>query len=87
MVRLRVVKVSRMQGVGKKSGAAYNFQTVGGLMETAQGIDYVEVMIDGDAPTPKLNEFYDCVVSWGPDREKRLTYRVEDLRHVEKKAA
>lgn len=82
MLRMRVVKVTRMQGVGRKSGAAYNFQTVGGLVEFADGADYVEVMIDGEAPTPKPGEFVDLVLSWHPDREKRLAFRVEELRHV-----
>lgn len=82
MVRMRVFTVRRQQGVGRASGRAYNFQTVGGLLNTGNGEEYVEVMLDGDAPEPKRGEVYDVEMSWHPDREKRLQFRVEALRPV-----
>lgn len=80
MLRMRVVTVKRQKGVGAKSGRPYDFQTVGGLVETAQGSEYAEIMLDGDAPTPESGKLYELELSFFPDREKRLSMRVEGLR-------
>jgi hypothetical protein len=79
---MQVVSVRRQQGVGKKSGRQYDFQTVGGLIDTVQGKEYAEVMIDGEAPVPLLGKSYDLEIAFYPDREKRLTMRVEGLREL-----
>lgn len=82
MVRIRVVTITRQQGVAKTTARAYNFVTVGGLMATAKGEQYVEVMLDGEAPLPEVMKLYDCEMSFYPDREKKLAFRVEALRAV-----
>lgn len=81
-MRMQVISYKRQSGVGKKSGRQYDFATVGGLVDTANGSEYAEIMIDGEAPQPTKGKHYEVDISFHPDREKRLTMRVEGLREI-----
>lgn len=81
-MRMQVISYRRQQGVGKKTGRQYDFATVGGLIETANGKEYAEIMIDGDAAVPSAGKVYEVDISFHPDREKRLVMRVEGLREL-----
>jgi len=81
-MELQVVTVQRNQGVGRESKRPFNFVVVGGLMTTARGTEFCEVMLDGDAPVPEVGKRYGVEMSFYPDRNKRLAFRVEALRPV-----
>lgn len=79
MLRVQVVTVRRQQGVGKASGKAYNFQSVGVLMPTANGTEYCDLSLDGEAPVPEVGKYYVVEMAFYPDREKKLMHRVMAL--------
>jgi hypothetical protein len=79
---IQVITCHRNKGTGRESGKAFDFQVVGGLMTTARGTEFVEMMLDGDAPTPELGKKYEVEISFYPNREKRLAFRVEGLRPI-----
>jgi len=79
-MQCKVVTVKRQKGIGAKSGKPYDFQSVGALIQTKDGTEFAEFMLDGDAPTPESGKTYDMEISVYPDREKRLAFRVNGLR-------
>jgi len=81
-MQVQVITVNRQRGIGKKSGNAYDFQTIGALISTAKGNEYCEFMLDADSPTPEVGKRYELEVQPYPDREKRLSFRVVALRGV-----
>jgi hypothetical protein len=81
-MQIQVITYKRQKGIGKKSGQAYDFQVVGGIVTTAQGQEFAEVVLDGDIPTPEVGKRYDLQITAYPDREKKLQFRVHALAPV-----
>jgi len=79
-MQIQCVTVKRLKGIGKKSGAAYDFQIIGGLVSTSTGTDFAEIVLDGDAPTPESGKRYEIEFEFYPDQEKRLAFKVVTLR-------
>lgn len=82
-MKMDVVTVRRQTGVGKVSKKAYDFYVVGGLVTTSplQLTEFAECVVPADSgPAPERGRSYDLLVSAYPDREKRLTFRVDALR-------
>ena len=84
---VQVITIGKRAGVGAKSGKAYAFQVVGGLLNTAQGTEFVEFVLDANHPTPEVGKRYELDLAFYPDREKKLSFRIEGLRAVPVKAA
>ena len=81
-MRIKVITAYRNQGTGRTSGKAFDILVVGGTMETARGHEMVELMLDGEVPMPELGQVYEVEISFYPNREKKLAFRVEGLRKV-----
>ncbi len=79
-MKFQVVTVTRQQGVGKASGKAYDFQNIGGLIQTGRGPQYVELMLEKDHPAVEIGKSYDIEMEFYPDREKKLAHRVAGLK-------
>lgn len=74
----------RQQGVGAKSGRAYDFRIVQGLVETKRGREMAEVMLDKDHPTLDFGQVHELEIEFYPDREKRLAMKVIGMRPAKK---
>jgi len=82
---MRMIVNTVVSEVGKKSGKP--FRIVGGMLTTPKGTQYAEFFFDVEQPAPKINVAYDLGVECFPDREKKLQFRVVQLREVSAKAA
>ncbi len=86
-MQCKVITTSRKKGIGAKSQKPYDFVVVGALIQTAEGVEFAEFMLDGDSPVPESGKQYEMEVSAFPNREKRLEFRVKGLRSVAVPAA
>jgi len=86
-MQIKVVTCVRNTGVGRATGRKFDFLVVGGVMQTARGHELVEFMLDGADTPPEPGKLYEVEVSFYPNREKKLAFRVEGLRLVAGAAA
>lgn len=84
---VQIITCGRRQGIAAASRKPYSFQVIGGLLNTAQGVEFVEFNIADDHPTPEPGKRYELDLSFYPDREKKLSFRVEGLRALPAQAA
>jgi hypothetical protein len=77
-----LVNLVRQNGVGSKSGKAYDFTIAEGLIETPKGRQMCKLMLDKDHPALQVNTKYRIEIELYPDREARLAMRVAGLRPV-----
>lgn len=82
-MRVQVITCVHQTGVGKASKRAYDFYSVGALVQTGRGTQYAEFMLDGEQPAPVAGKSYDVSVEAYPDREKKLVIRIASLREAE----
>ena len=78
-MNFRFMFENRQQGVGSKSGKAYDFRIASGIIETARGPSMCEVMLEKDHPPLEPGKVYRIDVEFYADREKRLSMRVVGL--------
>lgn len=81
-MRMQVVTVVRNTGTAKVSGRAFDMLIIGGLVQTSRGIEFAEITLDGDSPQPESGKSYEVELSFYPNKEKRLAFKVVALRPV-----
>ena len=79
-MQAKVLSVNRRQGKAKETGKDYNFIIVGALIQTRDGMDFVEIMLDGDAVMPEPGKTYEAEIAFYPDQQRRLKHKVVALR-------
>jgi hypothetical protein len=78
-MKIKVLTCIRNRGTSKANGAPYDFLVVGGLIQTERGSEMAELMLDGTAPPPQVEQVYNVEVQPYADREKKLKFRVAGL--------
>ena len=83
MTTLKVITVAHHEGKNKVTQRPFNIYRVGGIMQTARGEEYVEVVVDAsESPKPESGKTYQMELELYPTQEKKLAVACRALRPV-----